>query len=88
MGQNPQNQCFVVGFDGNCPEKPHHRSSSCPASGDCSNGSGNPGPNPMVSSEISFYQLSGIIFTSKKYTFSDFIWRTCRWSKSKRSIYR
>ena len=52
MGQNPQNQCFVVGFDGNCPEKPHHRSSSCPASGDCNNGQSNGGPNPMVSSEI------------------------------------
>ena len=51
MGQNPQNQCFVVGFDGNCPEKPHHRSSSCPASGDCGNGQSNSGPNPMVSLE-------------------------------------
>ena len=29
--------------------KPHHRSSSCPASGSCSNGQGNSGPNPMVS---------------------------------------
>ena len=52
MGQNPQNQCFIVGFDGNCPEKPHHRSSSCPASGDCNNGQNNGGPNPMVSSKI------------------------------------
>ena len=52
MGQNPQNQCFIVGFDGNCPEKPHHRSSSCPASGDCNNGQNNGGPNPMVSFKI------------------------------------
>ena len=54
MGQNPQNQCFIVGFGENCPERPHHRSSSCPASGDCGNGQSNSGPNPMVRSEILF----------------------------------
>ena len=54
MGKNPQNQCFIVGFGENCPERPHHRSSSCPASGDCGNGQSNSGPNPMVSSETLF----------------------------------
>ena len=49
MGSNPRNQCFIVGFGDNCPKKPHHRSSSCPASGHCDNGQSNAGPNPMVS---------------------------------------
>ena len=40
---------FVVGFGNNAPERPHHRSSSCPpVPQDCNNGAGNPGPNPMV----------------------------------------
>ncbi|CBY11538.1 unnamed protein product [Oikopleura dioica] len=40
---------FVVGFGNNPPERPHHRSSSCPpVPQDCNNGAGNPGPNPMV----------------------------------------
>lgn len=41
---------FVVGFGNNSPQKPHHRSSSCPeapAPCDWSNFS-NPGPNPQV----------------------------------------
>ena len=55
MGSNPQNQCFIVGFGENCPKKPHHRSSSCPASGDCNyqnaGGNNNAGPNPMVGNQ-------------------------------------
>ena len=55
IGNNPQNQCFVVGWDHvgghpNCPQQPHHRSSSCPASGNCNSGHGNASssPNPMI----------------------------------------
>merc|ERR1711935_1013979 len=56
VGNNPQNQCFVVGWDqvagghSNCPRQPHHRSSSCPASGNCNSGHGgaSSSPNPMI----------------------------------------
>lgn len=48
MGQNPQNQCFVVGFGDNCPVNPHHRSSSCPASGSCDGAEHANGSNPMI----------------------------------------
>ncbi|TOF85520.1 hypothetical protein CGJ15_25880, partial [Vibrio parahaemolyticus] len=30
LGDNPKYQSFVVGYGVNPPEKPHHRSSSCP----------------------------------------------------------
>ena len=81
MGQNPQNQCFVVGFDGNCPEKPHHRSSSCPASGDCNNGQSNGGPNPMVSSEIIF-----VIFLSPKFFVGSFCMHILRFYMAHLSV--
>ena len=48
-GGNPQNQCFIVGYSSNCPTKPHHRSSSCPATGDCTWDQYNsPNANPMI----------------------------------------
>ena len=40
---------FVCGFGNNPPQRPHHRSSSCPTSGNCDrNNFNNPGPNPQV----------------------------------------
>lgn len=54
IGDNPQNQCFVVGWDKvpgghtNCPRNPHHRSSSCPASGSCNGAEHAAGDNPMI----------------------------------------
>ena len=48
-GENSQNQCFIVGFANNCPERPHHRSSSCPAVGACDWDAYNSGSaNPMI----------------------------------------
>ncbi|KAK8723947.1 hypothetical protein OTU49_011622 [Cherax quadricarinatus] len=49
LGDNPRYQSFVVGYGVNPPQKPHHRSSSCPdPPEDCSNGFSNPGPNPQT----------------------------------------
>merc|ERR1712001_640226 len=40
---------FVCGFGNNPPQRPHHRSSSCPESGTCDwNDFNNPGPNPHI----------------------------------------
>lgn len=40
---------FVIGFGTNPPTRPHHRSSSCPTTGDCSwDAFNNPGPNPQT----------------------------------------
>ena len=40
---------FVCGFGTNPPQRPHHRSSSCPDSGTCDwNDFNNPGANPHV----------------------------------------
>ena len=48
-GENPRNQCFVIGFAPNCPKKPHHRSSSCPYEGECTwDAYNNPGDNPWI----------------------------------------
>ncbi|XP_069191332.1 uncharacterized protein [Procambarus clarkii] len=49
LGDNPKYHSFVVGFGVDPPQKPHHRSSSCPnPPADCSSGLSNPGPNPHV----------------------------------------
>ena len=48
LGSNPQNQCFIVGLGSNCPTRPHHRSSSCPASGSCDGYQNRNADNPMV----------------------------------------
>ena len=40
---------YVVGFGNNPPQRPHHRSSSCPSTGTCDwNNYNNPGPNPQT----------------------------------------
>ncbi|KAJ8041630.1 Endoglucanase [Holothuria leucospilota] len=47
LGDNGRS--FVVGFGNNPPDRPHHRSSSCPSSGPCdSNNLHASGPNPQV----------------------------------------
>ncbi|XP_042220404.1 endoglucanase E-4-like [Homarus americanus] len=50
LGANSRyHRSFVVGFGEDPPERPHHRSSSCPnPPADCSGALGNPGPNPHV----------------------------------------
>ncbi|XP_071527884.1 uncharacterized protein [Panulirus ornatus] len=51
LGDNPRYQSFVVGFGENPPQRPHHRSSSCPnPPADCSDGwaLNQPGPNPHI----------------------------------------
>ena len=48
LGQNSDQQCYIVGYDEvtganvNCPRNPHHRSSQCPAQGDCNEHDPNP----------------------------------------------
>ena len=48
LGQNSHNQCYIVGYDEvsgenvNCPQNWHHRSSQCPADGDCNIDDPNP----------------------------------------------
>nr|BAL60587.1 cellulase [Neomysis intermedia] len=47
LGDNPQQRSFVVGFGNNPPQRPHHRSSSCPdPPASCDNAMNNSGPNP------------------------------------------
>ncbi|XP_069959461.1 uncharacterized protein [Cherax quadricarinatus] len=49
LGDNPKYQSFVVGYGVNPPEKPHHRSSSCPSLPEsCIGAFNNPGPNPQT----------------------------------------
>ncbi|KAK3581334.1 hypothetical protein CHS0354_016177 [Potamilus streckersoni] len=50
LGNNPQNRSYVVGFGNNPPQRPHHRSSSCPMiPAPCGwDEQTNTGPNPHV----------------------------------------
>ncbi|KAL3861575.1 hypothetical protein ACJMK2_007601 [Sinanodonta woodiana] len=50
LGSNPQNRSYVVGFGNNPPQRPHHRSSSCPMiPAPCGwDEQTNTGPNPHV----------------------------------------
>ena len=57
---------FVCGFGTNPPQRPHHRSSSCPDSGTCDwNDFNNPGANPHI--------LYGALVGGPQYESSDTI---------------
>ena len=48
-GANPLGMSYIVGFTNSYPQQPHHRGSSCPASGNCDwNNFNSADANPMV----------------------------------------
>lgn len=48
-GENPLGMSYIVGFSNTYPQQPHHRGSSCPASGTCDwNTFNSADPNPMI----------------------------------------
>ena len=48
-GANPLGMSYIIGYGANFPQQPHHRGSSCPASGACGwTEKDSADPNPMV----------------------------------------
>ena len=62
-GDNSKKFSFLIGFGNNYPQKPHHRSSSCPSTGSCGWNDYNSGnPNPQVSWILIILPKSGLNF--------------------------
>ena len=72
-GDNSKKFSFLIGFGNNYPQKPHHRSSSCPSTGSCGwNDYNSANPNPQVSWFLIILPKSGLDFIWLQHSKSSF----------------